>query len=66
MIVPISAVILIALFWVQRFGTHRIGAVFGWVMLLWFVAIGAAGVPFIAAPPEHPRARSARTTRSRS
>jgi KUP system potassium uptake protein len=51
-IVPMSAVILIALFWVQRYGTHRIGAVFGWVMLVWFAAIGAAGVPFIARNPE--------------
>ncbi len=52
LIVPISAVILVALFWVQRFGTHKIGAVFGWVMLVWFAAIGAAGVPFIVRHPE--------------
>jgi len=52
LIVPISAAILIALFWVQRHGTHRIGAVFGWVMLLWFAAIGAAGVPYIVRNPE--------------
>jgi KUP system potassium uptake protein len=51
LIVPITAVILVGLFWVQRYGTHRIGAVFGWVMLLWFVAIGAAGVPFILRHP---------------
>jgi KUP system potassium uptake protein len=52
LVVPISAAILIGLFWVQRVGTRRIGAVFGWVMLLWFVAIGAAGLPFIARHPE--------------
>ena len=51
-IVPASAVILIGLFWVQRYGTHRIGAVFGWVMLLWFVAIGVAGIPYIVGHPE--------------
>ncbi|HUJ62000.1 MAG TPA: potassium transporter Kup [Kofleriaceae bacterium] len=51
-IVPLSAAILIGLFWVQRYGTHRIGAVFGWVMLLWFVAIGAAGMPAILRHPE--------------
>jgi KUP system potassium uptake protein len=51
-IVPISAVILIGLFFVQRYGTHRIGAVFGWVMLVWFFAIGAVGVPYIARHPE--------------
>jgi KUP system potassium uptake protein len=52
LVVPISAAILIGLFWVQRVGTHRIGSVFGWVMLLWFVAIGAAGLPFILRHPE--------------
>jgi KUP system potassium uptake protein len=52
LIVPVSAAILIGLFWLQRYGTHRIGAVFGWVMLAWFVAIGAAGVPYIARHPE--------------
>ena len=57
-IVPISAVILVGLFWVQRYGTHRIGAVFGWVMLVWFAAIGAAGIPFIVRNPEILRAIS--------
>jgi KUP system potassium uptake protein len=52
LVVPISAAILIGLFWVQRIGTHRIGTVFGWVMLLWFIAIGAAGLPFILRHPE--------------
>jgi KUP system potassium uptake protein len=52
LIVPISAAILIALFWVQRHGTHRIGTVFGWIMLLWFITIGAAGLPFIVRHPE--------------
>jgi KUP system potassium uptake protein len=52
LVVPISVAILIGLFWVQRVGTHRIGAVFGWVMLLWFFAIGAAGLPFIIRHPE--------------
>src|SRR4051812_1668605 len=52
LVVPISAAILIGLFWVQRVGTSRIGAVFGWVMLFWFVAIGVAGMPFIVRHPE--------------
>ncbi len=51
LVVPISAAILIGLFMVQRVGTHRIGSIFGWVMLVWFVAIGAAGVPYIARNP---------------
>jgi KUP system potassium uptake protein len=52
LVVPISAAILIGLFWVQRVGTGRIGSVFGWVMLLWFVAIGVAGGRFILHRPE--------------
>jgi KUP system potassium uptake protein len=52
LVVPISVVILIGLFWVQRVGTSRIGSVFGWVMLLWFLAIGAAGLPFVIRNPE--------------
>jgi KUP system potassium uptake protein len=50
-IVPISAVILIALFWIQKHGTAKIGAVAGWIMLLWFVAIGLAGLRFIVREP---------------
>lgn len=42
-VVPLTVLVLIALFAVQRFGTARIGSVFGWVMLGWFLAIGAAG-----------------------
>jgi len=51
LVVPISAAILVGLFWVQKAGTHKIGSVFGWVMLLWFFAIGAAGLPFIVRHP---------------
>ncbi|HEX7702983.1 MAG TPA: KUP/HAK/KT family potassium transporter, partial [Kofleriaceae bacterium] len=51
LIVPLAVTILIALFMVQRHGTHKIGSVFGWVMLLWFIAIGAAGIPYIIAHP---------------
>jgi KUP system potassium uptake protein len=50
-VVPISAVILIGLFLVQRHGTGRIGVAFGPVLLLWFAAIGAIGVRWIAEAP---------------
>ncbi|HTJ03874.1 MAG TPA: KUP/HAK/KT family potassium transporter, partial [Caldimonas sp.] len=40
-IVPITLVILTALFMFQRFGTERVGRLFGPVMLVWFVAIAA-------------------------
>jgi KUP system potassium uptake protein len=50
-VVPVAAVILTALFAVQRFGTGRVGALFGPVMLLWFGALAAAGVAGIIAQP---------------
>jgi KUP system potassium uptake protein len=51
-IVPISFVVLLALFLVQSRGTQRVGALFGPVMLLWFVAIGVAGLVAIVARPQ--------------
>jgi KUP system potassium uptake protein len=45
LVVPITIGILITLFLFQRLGTAKIGAVFGWVMLVWFVVIAIAGVP---------------------
>ena len=50
-VVPAAAVILTLLFAVQRFGTGRVGALFGPVMLLWFAALAAAGIAGIAAHP---------------
>jgi KUP system potassium uptake protein len=50
-VVPVAAVILTLLFAVQRFGTGRVGALFGPVTLLWFAAIAAAGVGGIVAHP---------------
>jgi KUP system potassium uptake protein len=51
LVVPITVAILVGLFLVQRHGTGRIGGVFGWVMLVWFIAIAAAGVPQILREP---------------
>ena len=51
-IVPITAVIIVALFSVQRHGTAVVGRFFGPVMIAWFVAIGACGVNGIADNPE--------------
>lgn len=51
-IVPLAVGILLALFLFQRRGTAGIGAVFGKVMLVWFAAIAALGVPAILRHPE--------------
>ncbi|TCC53481.1 potassium transporter Kup [Kribbella capetownensis] len=50
-VVPITAVIIVLLFAVQRRGTAVVGRVFGPIMLVWFVVIGANGISGIA---EHP------------
>ncbi|MGQ5262832.1 potassium transporter Kup [Micromonospora sp. ZYX-F-536] len=42
-VLPVSAVILTLLFAIQRWGTGRVGAVFGPIMLLWFASLGVAG-----------------------
>jgi KUP system potassium uptake protein len=55
-VVPVTCVILVALFAVQRRGTGGIGTVFGPVTLTWFIAIAAAGLPWIVRRPEILRA----------
>ncbi|MGV0853776.1 potassium transporter Kup [Mycolicibacterium phlei] len=57
-VVPVTAVIIVALFAVQRRGTAVIGRFFGPVMVLWFVVIGVFGVRGIAHEPEILRALS--------
>jgi KUP system potassium uptake protein len=51
-VVPITLVILFALFSVQRHGTHRITRVFGPVILLWFLTIASLGLISIFHEPE--------------
>jgi len=50
-IVPLSAGILVGLFLIQKQGTGVVGLLFGPVMLLWFLALGAVGVWNIAGTP---------------
>lgn len=51
-VIPIALVLLIALFTVQRFGTHRVGAVFGPVMLVWFILLGIFGAWSVIQTPQ--------------
>jgi KUP system potassium uptake protein len=51
-VIPISAGILIALFLLQRYGTAKVGALFGPIMMLWFFALAAAGFYGIVQHPE--------------
>jgi KUP system potassium uptake protein len=50
-VVPLSVIILISLFLVQRKGTAFIGNIFGPVMLLWFLVIAVLGMRSIIAVP---------------
>ncbi len=50
-VVLATIVILVGLFAVQSYGTHRVARAFGPVMILWFVVIGGAGLYQIARNP---------------
>ncbi len=57
-VLPIGAVILTVLFAAQRWGTHRVGRLFGPVMILWFVTLAVTGAPQVLAHPGILRALS--------
>ncbi|HEX5811974.1 MAG TPA: KUP/HAK/KT family potassium transporter, partial [Pseudonocardia sp.] len=50
-VLPIGIVILAVLFAAQRFGTHRVGRLFGPIMVVWFVVLAVMGVPHIIGHP---------------
>ena len=50
-VIPITLVILLALFAVQKHGTGGIGRFFGPITLVWFVAIGLLGIMQIVGNP---------------
>ena len=51
-VVPITVVILIGLFSIQRFGTHRVGGLFGPIVIVWFVVIASLGISWIVRAPQ--------------
>jgi KUP system potassium uptake protein len=50
-VVPLALVILTGLFAMQRFGTAKVGRVFGPVMITWFLALAGFGLLNIVAAP---------------
>ena len=50
-VIPVTLAILIGLFLLQSRGTARIGAVFGPVMVVWFLTIGVLGLSEIVTQP---------------
>ncbi|AKM29054.1 potassium transporter Kup [Pandoraea faecigallinarum] len=51
-VLPITIVILIVLFSMQKSGTAKVGRLFGPVMVLWFVILGVLGVYNMVLAPE--------------
>jgi KUP system potassium uptake protein len=51
-VLPLAVLVLTVLFSVQRFGTSRVGSLFGPVMILWFVSLAGLGLPHLLADPE--------------
>jgi KUP system potassium uptake protein len=51
LVVPISVVILVGLFLIQRKGTGTVGWLFGPVMLVWFGSIAAIGISEVVKHP---------------
>ncbi len=51
-VVPLTCLILVGLFFAQRYGTAVIGKVFGPVMILWFGSLGMLGLLAILRQPD--------------
>ena len=50
-VVPVTVVILIGLFYVQRTGTGKVSAFFGPIMVVWFLVLGGLGIYHSASNP---------------
>jgi KUP system potassium uptake protein len=51
-IVPITLVILTGLFTIQKYGTHKVGRIFGPIVIVWFVLIASLGLNQIVRTPQ--------------
>jgi KUP system potassium uptake protein len=51
-VVPVTIAVLIGLFLIQSRGTGGVGAIFGPIMIVWFVTIAWLGVRWIAVNPD--------------
>ena len=51
-VIPVTLAVLVALFVVQKFGTAKVGKLFGPIMLIWFIALAAIGLVNIIKQPE--------------
>lgn len=51
-IIPITLSILVSLFLIQRYGTAKVGKLFGPITLIWFISLAALGIVSILQNPE--------------
>ena len=51
-VVPITIIILLGLFAAQKYGTSKIGTLFGPIMLVWFATLGILGAKEILVAPQ--------------
>jgi len=58
LVVPLTAIVLAALFALQRFGTHTVGRLFGPAMFFWFLALALFGLGEVIPHPGILRALS--------
>jgi KUP system potassium uptake protein len=52
LVIPVTIIVLIALFFFQHHGTARVGALFGPIIFVWFVVIGLLGFAEIIRYPQ--------------
>lgn len=52
LVIPIAIAILVGLFLIQRFGTARVGALFGPIMVVYFLVLAALGIANILRHPD--------------
>ena len=50
-VVPVTVVLIVALFFFQRFGTARVSTIFGPVMVVWFITLGVTGLLHVLGNP---------------
>ena len=50
-VVPVTVAIIVGLFLIQRYGTHRVGGLFGPIMVIWFVVLAGLGIVWIVRLP---------------
>ena len=51
-VLPLALIVLIALFLIQRHGTHVVGRLFGPIMVIWFVLLGLMGLVSVVKSPQ--------------